>query len=232
MGSVLAEIADRVNPRPVAWWGSEDDVAFEKLSAVFAGRTLIQDEGPRLKHVCANHNDVAATPVKYTEVVDAASRISAVHACSLNGYVETLRVLLDDGGADFSATTSDGFTAKRIAQLRQHHDIVELLDRAEEKRLATLTQPATEDDLADAARQTEDLRLSKQCFVEPTRIEATTRHFLADERARARERQLRDDARYKIGVVPVRRERWKGIDIDVDDRQPSVGLGYYPLILR
>lgn len=228
MGSVLAEIANRVNPRPIAWWGSEDDVAFEKLAAVFAGRTLIQDESPRLKHVCANHDDVAGSPKAYTQVVDGASRISAVHACSLNGYVETLRVLLDDGGADFSATTVDGFTAKRIAQLRQHHDIVELLDRAEEKRLATLLP--SENDLADIARQAEDLRISNLAFVDQAHIEATNRHFLADERAR--ERQLRNEARRKIGVVPVRRERWKGIDIDVDDRQPSVGLGYYPRILR
>ncbi|KAH8098113.1 hypothetical protein JL720_1040 [Aureococcus anophagefferens] len=206
MRDLLEEYACRVNPRPVEYWGFPEEPDHALLCDVFRGRTNIvmrkrTEEYKRngkketrvveytaLASACAKHAQVVAAPGKYAAARDAQTGVTAVHACAFNGYAETLKALLDVGGADAYARTACGVDAFEIARRREHAD------------------------------------------VEPcSRTSRTRSRMLEEEARRARQRAAEERAWKRLGIVPTRRTKWKGITIDVDERR---GVGYFPKILR
>lgn len=234
MASMLTELAGRVNPRPVQWWGLVEDPSYDLLCQVFDGRSQITKSNT-LRHVCCNHALVVENPGTYAQAMDITSKITAVHGCAMNGYVETLRVLVENGGADIFALSADGVDALRIAQTRNHVDVVSyILECHAEETQRRLVLPFTEEALAEQTRRQARSRDLQNSLAEQTRLEEERRKLLNDEKMRIREREAQERAWRELGVVPVRRCRWRSLDIDVDDRKPplTIRVGYYPRILR
>ncbi|KAH8068993.1 hypothetical protein JL721_6192 [Aureococcus anophagefferens] len=131
---------------------------------------------------------------------------------------------LDVGGADAYARTACGVDAFEIARRREHADVEAVLADVEAARLAREA----------ALRQAPiDEQLAKQRALE---AEARAKHG-GDEPRRGREaphargggaprqRAAEERAWKRLGIVPTRRTKWKGITIDVDERR---GIGYFP----
>jgi len=248
MRDLLEEYACRVNPRPVEYWGFPEEPDHALLCDVFRGRTNIvmrkrTEEYKRngkketrvveytaLASACAKHAQVVAAPEKYAAARDAQTGVTAVHACAFNGYAETLKALLDVGGADAYARTACGVDAFEIARRREHADVEAVLADVEAARLAreaALRQAPIDEQLAKQRALEAEARAKR--MEEMNRVEDAKRRMLEEEARRARQRAAEERAWKRLGIVPTRRTKWKGITIDVDERR---GVGYFPKILR
>lgn len=114
----------RINPEPMVYWGKD-----ERLQQLFAGRSQIVSQGAgeaastRQTFVCTAHEAVVAEPEFFANVVDG-DGVRGVHACALNGYLETLKVLVEEGGADpFAQTRLGGVDTLMIARRRGHRQV-------------------------------------------------------------------------------------------------------------
>ena len=118
----------------------------------------------------------------------------------------------------------------QIARARKHDDVAAVLDDVEAARLAkeeSLKQAPIDLELQRRLREEAEARAKK--FEEQNRVEEAKRRMLEEEARRARQRAAEERAWKRLGIVPTRRMKWKGIDIDVDERR---GVGYFPKILR
>jgi hypothetical protein len=129
-----------VNPEPVTYWGGvssgnpalhEDDPSTSVLAHVFRGRTkhnLDPVSGiTSAVYVCDAHSDVVTDPDKYALAVDD-DGITAVHACAINGYLETLKVLIEVGGASpFTQVMRSRVDALQMARRRGHAGVLDYL---------------------------------------------------------------------------------------------------------
>jgi ankyrin repeat protein len=59
---------------------------------------------------------------------------TALHAASEEGHVEIVKLLVTINNIDLSIKADNGMTAKEVANMGGHHDIVGLLEQAEQKR--------------------------------------------------------------------------------------------------
>lgn len=234
MASMLTELSGRVNPRPVQWWGLVEDPSYDLLRQVFAGRSHITKSNT-LRHVCCNHALVIENPGTFARAIDTTSKVTAVHGCAMNGYVETLRVLVEKGGADIFAICADGIDALRIAQTRNHVDVVSyILECQAEECRRRLALPGKEEALAELTQRQARSRELKTSLAKQARLEEEKRKLLYEEKKRIKERAAQERAWRELGMVPVRRGRWRSIDVDIDDRKPplKIRVGYYPRILH
>ena len=248
MRSFLEEYANRVNPRPVEYWGFPEEPDHALLCDAFRGRTNIvmktvteevrrngkketrSKEVTALSSVCARHAAILGDPRKYAAALDETTGVTCVHACAFNGYAPTLRALLDLGGADAYAKTTCGVDAFDIARLRKHADVLAVLADVEAARLAreaALKQAPIDEELARKRALEAEARQKK--MEEQNRVEEAKRRMLEEEARRARQRAAEERAWKRLGIVPTRRTKWKGITIDIDERR---GVGYFPKILR
>lgn len=126
-----------VNPSPVEYWGSA--VHYPNLAKLFSGHAqLVTAPGseagaPRTTTViflCNNHKSVVADPDAYSSVEDT-ELINGVHACALNGFVDTLKVLIEEGGALPFKKARGGLDALMIARRRGHESVLNYLSTFE-----------------------------------------------------------------------------------------------------
>jgi hypothetical protein len=118
MGKALDKYSGRINAHPVAWWGDPDEPDHELLKTVFsAERTLmrtsrveIEGEATRisttLRHQSAGHAAVLESPKAFADARDAQTGVTALHGCAFNGYLDTMRLLVEKGGADITLETT------------------------------------------------------------------------------------------------------------------------------
>jgi len=114
-----------VNPKPVPYWGSES-----RLTELFAGEAMVEttdeDPTPRCIFVCTAHQAVVDNPDFFAAATDS-DGLTAVHACALNGYLDTLKVLVEDAAAPPFAKTRSGIDTLMVARRRGHRHILQYL---------------------------------------------------------------------------------------------------------
>lgn len=248
----------RVNAAPVPYWGggaplveepppgstataaelaaaAQEEAAAQRLLAlVFEGTSQLTgatDGSRRVVRVltCGAAAAVAAEPELFAGATDA-DGVTAVHGCALNGYLATLRVLVEEGGADPYVETCDGLDASEIALRRGHVDIVEYLDTAHEVVAKIQAEKQAESD--------------RQAHAEATRLEEAARRkqqhaerLVAEESARQTKAEVVRTAMKKAQVEAEKEAEkdaadtlthktvWRTVQIEVD---PKRGLGFYP----
>jgi hypothetical protein len=229
-----------INPQPVAWWGTRSHA----LADLFPGFMVCftDSEGmTKVRFECSNHSTVADDPDKYAMVADD-DGFSSVHACALNGYLDTLRVLVEEGGANPFAQTRHRIDALMLARRRGHASILEYLtdfegrdgaarlseigDRVRERKrrtaeaLAKLTKTAVESDESDEGSVVSD----------PGRPTVTGLQARAAKAAEARAAALAA-AMKALEQVPAKaierlpRTVWRAETVQLDEER---GMGYYP----
>ena len=114
----------RVNPAPVDYWGDN-----EELTQLFAGEKNISTDprtgqAAKMTFTCHAHAVVAEDPEAFASAVDP-DGVTGVHACALNGYVDTLKLLVEEGGADPFVQTRSGIDALMMARRRGHREVGE-----------------------------------------------------------------------------------------------------------
>jgi len=75
-------------------------------------------------------NNPPADPNKQDDI----EKRTALHAASERGHVEIVRLLLTLNNIDVSIKDENGMTAKQLANMRGHADIVGLLEQSEQKK--------------------------------------------------------------------------------------------------
>jgi ankyrin repeat protein len=76
----------------------------------------------------------ANNPPADPNIQDNMDEKTALHVASEEGHVEIVKLLLTLNNIDLSIKADNGMTAKQIANMGGHHDIVGLLEQAEQKR--------------------------------------------------------------------------------------------------
>jgi ankyrin repeat protein len=76
----------------------------------------------------------ANNPPADPNIQDNMDEKTALHAASEEGHVEIVKLLLTVNNIDLSIKADNGMTSKQIANMGGHHDIVGLLEQAEQKR--------------------------------------------------------------------------------------------------
>lgn len=136
---ILSQTA--VNPEPVAYWGgvsqgnptasAANDPAASVLAYVFKGHTRQRSDPASGKtsayYVCDAHAEVVSDPDKYALAADD-DGVTAVHACAINGYLDTLQVLVEAGGASpFAQVARSRVDALQMARRRGHCGVLAYL---------------------------------------------------------------------------------------------------------
>lgn len=249
-----------VNPEPVTYWGGvsssnpalhEDDPSTSVLTHIFHGRTK-QHLNPASGvtsafYVCDAHSDVVSDPDKYALAVDD-DGVTAVHACAINGYLDTLEVLVEVGGASpFAQVARSRVDALQMARRRGHAGVLAYLTSFQGKvgaqrlseiatAVATRRQEAAKakaiaEGVVDSGDGNDDDEASQATSLSAGALSAAnaaqTRQAKAEEArsiALARSMQaIAKEAVEEVELLP--RVLWRAEYIVMDN---SRGVGYYP----
>lgn len=220
----------RINPEPMVYWGKD-----ERLQQLFSGRSQIVSDGAssRQSFVCTAHEAVVADPEFFASVVDG-DGVRGVHACALNGYLETLKVLVEEGGADpFAQTRLGGVDTLMIARRRGHRLVSKYLQaltddggaRLEEIRVMVEERKRlrhVQDSLDNLSRAPDSPEKPEYDF------EARRKHraMMAKEKALKATAQPKKESK-SVDAIP--RLFWRAEYCQVDKNGPaSKHHGFYP----
>lgn len=209
----------RVNPEPITYWGDD-----ELLRNLFSGSSQISSEDGRNKMVFNNnaHELIVANPEMYAAASDA-DGVNGVHACAVNGYLSTLRCLVECGGADpFSKTTFGGLDAEFIARRRGHRGVIQYLAELQKNGRKLFKRIRAR---LEAARRGKDVPTLPP---PPTISSETSKERRARRAAEARARALKDahEAMLRAKTTDgLPRIIWRNEWVQIDEKQSR---GYYP----
>jgi len=187
-----------------------------------------------VRFVCDNHAKVIADPDRYSLAVDE-DGICGVHACAINGYLETLRALVELGGASPFAQARGRVDALMMARRRGHHHVLEYLESFEGERgaarLAEIAAQVEARRLREAGERAallgeEEGSIDEAPTLDTEEIQAQKAEKAAEARAAAVEasmRAIQASAAKKVELLP--RKIWRAEWCQIDD---SRGVGFYP----
>ena len=229
----VRETFGTVNPSIIPYWASvaeEDEETVRLLRTAFMGERRIVTSGvsPKFAYVPTGLAAIQADPGAYVAVADSHG-VTAIHGAALNGFLEVVKVLVENGADPFERS-ADGCDAMAIAKARKHERVVTYLEHvgpamravreARELEEADRLARGEAKDRADAER--------RAAIEEKLRQEAEFRAFKqrqkADALAKAQEEARLREERAQ-GVDPFVRGEWKTIEIDCDTQR---NLGYFP----
>uniref|UniRef100_A0A7S2W1F5 Uncharacterized protein n=1 Tax=Rhizochromulina marina TaxID=1034831 RepID=A0A7S2W1F5_9STRA len=229
-GAVLRQLLRRtyVNPNPVPYWGDHSE-----LQVLCEGATSIDsDENGRAFAAfhCKGHGKVEADPDLFAFAMDR-DGFCGVHACALNGFLETLQALVEHGGAMPFVQTRAGVDALMIARRRGHHHILDYLTQFEGEqgveRLALIRKAVEERRQREALANEEYSQESLSSVHEFSLEEAQRRREerLAEAKAKALEasRMLFETKAKPVETLP--RKFWQAEWVQLDEKR---GVGFYP----
>ena len=239
-----------VNAAPVPYWRATAEDAEGQPSALaqaFAGSTRAKTDADgvtRPHYICDNHAKVVARVDHYALAEPDADGLRPVHACAINGFLDTLKVLVERGGADpFAACRAGKADCRELAKRRGHASSVgaylaqfegdvgsgrlaSVMAAVAARRVAEAAKRAVE--LAAAAAENDDSSSYASTMASPASVEA--RQQRAMKAAEARERALeasmkaiQTDVVANVELLP--RVFWRAEFVVKDD---SRGVGYYP----
>ena len=242
-----------VNPNPVQYWGIQEEndgaggLRPSALAQLFSGQVQLRTDPAsgltRPHYVCFSHADVLADPDRFAGAVDE-DGLTGVHACAINGFLETLQVLVELGGAAPFAQARGRVDALMIARRRGHKHILTFLtslqgDRGSD-RLAAIAASVAERRAKEAAEKAALLSnddagddggasLASSLAAQTTASEASVARRVekaAAARQAAVERSLKAIAKEQVEELELLpRVAWRGEMIVTDN---SRGVGYYP----
>jgi len=233
-----------VNPEPLSYWGSREDDEGKPtaLASVFSGRTVLKTLGDATHATfrCDSHATVAADPDTFALAVDD-DGITAVHACAINGYLETLKVLVEEGGASPFAQAKGSVDGLVLARRRGHAPVLQYLSsfaseqgkarldaiqvqvlerRARKAAVAALLERDAEGGASDEASTGSQPSVITAVLAEQRtakQAEARTQAIAASMAA------IQKGAEKEVELLP--RKFWKAEYAQIDDAR---GVGYYP----
>lgn len=241
LSALLAQTS--VNPAPVEYWGNRSDPTGAILAVIFPGSTRYSTEGGRVKSrcVCDAAAAVEADPDRFSAVADD-DGFTCVHACALNGYLDTLQTLIEEGGAAPFTTTRGRVDALMIARRRGHIAVLEYLSsfegeggaealqsitrrvaerrRREEERRRALTADDDEEEEEDMGAMAARALAAAEAAREMKAAKAAEAKAVAIEAGRKAMLKL---APKTVELLP--RRAWRGEVVQMDEKR---GIGYYP----
>jgi len=229
-GAILRQLLRRtyVNPNPVLYWGQH-----EHLSVLCEGQTSIDTDVTGRVYTgfhCKGHAKVEADPDPFSFAMDS-DGFRGVHACALNGYLDTLRVLVEQGGAMPFVQTRGGVDALMIARRRGHRHVLDYLMQFEGDRgaelLGTIRKSVEERRQREALANQEFDEGSLASAQELTLEEALRRREerLAEAMAKALEVSLLVLEQKAKPVETLPRKIWRAEWVQLDQKR---GVGFYP----
>jgi hypothetical protein len=240
-----------VNPSPVPYWG--DAERHPNLAKLFEGRVQLVTAqldgtptrssaasaapGPAttITFVCTHHKAVVADPDAFSGAEDGES-INGVHACALNGYLETLQVLIEEGGALPFKKARGGLDALMIARRRGHESVLEYLStyegRGGAQKLVKIQQRVAERRRREAAERAllegdfDGGSQSSGPSMTGEEAQKMREEKAAVARAAALERSMLAIQQEEVKVVELLpRKIWRAEWAQIDDNR---GVGFYP----
>jgi hypothetical protein len=234
-----------VNPEPIPYWGPVEDDEGNRppLSSMFCGRTILRTfskTSTRATFQCDYHSAIVANPDAFSLAVDD-DGCTGVHACAINGYLNTLKVLVEEGAASPYAKVSGQVDALVLARRRGHKAVLEYLisyaDQEGRARFVEIQARVAERrarKAAVAALLERDEGLNDDDDDASTSQPSVTTAVLAEQRtakqAEARTQALKasmaaiqQDTVKPVELLP--RKFWRAEYAQLDDAR---GVGYYP----
>jgi hypothetical protein len=232
-----------VNPEPVRYWGAHEDPEGKPtvLSLLFGGRVILKtriDGSTFATFRCDAHAAVVANPDKFSSVVDEEG-ICGVHACAINGYLETLKVLVEEGAASPFVQARGRLDALMLARRRGHEHIIQYLDtfsgEAGQARLAAISARVGERRVRMAAARALLDGAAGDASEEDPDLDAPEATTELEEQRTAKQAEVRSqalaaslaaiqkDAPKPTQLLP--RKFWRAEFTQLDVAR---GIGYYP----
>jgi hypothetical protein len=235
----------RSNPEPIPYWGKQDNMVSQKMSMLFEGRPMLKTDSKegsnitRVHYYCDNHRAVVADPDAFAMIVDE-DGVTGVHAAAINGYLDTLRILIERGGANPFAQVRGRVDALQMARRRGHNEVLEYLSSfqgeagaqkliaisayVQDRRNKLAEQLAQlEGDMSGFEDGNEELEQEEEVEEEEKKKTVEAVAEAREVALRASMKAIQKDVVKSVELIP--RKIWRAEWAEIDDKR---GVGYYP----